>query len=89
MPSTLLFATNSSGRVFALPTQGSATWREFLYICIEFKKISAVKNFLWAVSGDRQVWVHVHGLDVPIRVKEEAYENERYRLKPRIEMSET
>lgn len=77
MPSTLLFATNSSGRVFALPTQGSA-WREFLYLGLEFKKISGVKNFLWAVSGDRQVWVHVHGLDVPIRYKEEAYENERW-----------
>lgn len=77
MPSTLLFATDSAGRVFALPTQGSA-WREYLYLGLEFKRISAVKNFLWAVSGDRQVWVHVHGLDVPIRVKEEAYENERW-----------
>jgi tectonin beta-propeller repeat-containing protein 1 len=31
---------------------------------------------MWAVGGDRQVYVHVHGLDIPIRIKEEAYENE-------------
>jgi hypothetical protein len=31
---------------------------------------------MWAVGGDRQIYVHVHGLDIPIRIKEEAYENE-------------
>lgn len=65
---------------------------------LEFKKISAVNHFIWAIGtsgtwihvcaasnvivivsgGDRQVYVHVHGLDVPIRIKEEVYENERW-----------
>lgn len=77
MPSTLLFATNNEGRVYALST-GGAAWREFLYLGLEFKKVSAVPHFLWAIGGDRQVYVHAHGLDIPIRVQEEAYENERW-----------
>lgn len=77
MPSSLLFANSSEGRVYTLSTN-SAAWREFPYNGMEFKKISAVPNFMWAIGGDRQVYVHVHGLDVPIRVKEESYENERW-----------
>lgn len=77
MPSTVLFATNNEGRVYALST-GHSAWREFLYLGLEFKKVSAVNNFMWAIGGDRQVYVHVYGLDVPIRIKEEAYENERW-----------
>lgn len=33
---------------------------------------------MWAIGSDRQVYLHCYGLDVPIRVKEEAYENERW-----------
>lgn len=77
MPSTLLFSTNSEGRVYTLSTSSTA-WKEFPYLGLEFKKISAVTHFMWAIGGDRQVYVHVHGLDVPIRIKEECYENERW-----------
>lgn len=77
MPSTLLFAINSEGRIFGLSSNGTK-WREFIYLGLEFKQISAVPNFLWAVGVDRQIYVHVHGLDFPIRVKEESYENERW-----------
>ncbi|XP_055609024.1 tectonin beta-propeller repeat-containing protein [Uranotaenia lowii] len=77
MPSTLLFANSNEGRVYALSTAGSA-WREFLYLGLEFKRISVVPHFMWAIGGDRQVYVHVYGLDIPIRIKEEAYENERW-----------
>lgn len=77
MPSSVLFVINNEGRVYALSTTSSA-WREFLYLGLEFKKISAVPHFMWAIGGDRQVYTHVHGLDIPIRVKEEAYENERW-----------
>ncbi|KAK6625221.1 hypothetical protein RUM43_005512 [Polyplax serrata] len=77
MPCSLLFALNSDGRVFGLSSNGTK-WREFIYLGLEFKQLSAVPNFLWAVGGDRQIYVHVHGLDIPIRVKEESYENERW-----------
>lgn len=77
MPSTLLFAVNNEGRAYALST-GNAAWREFLYLGLEFKKLSAVPHFIWAIGSDRQVYVHVHSLDVPIRVCEVSYENERW-----------
>lgn len=77
MPNTLLFATNNEGRIYTLSTSQSV-WKEFQYLGLEFKKISAIQNFLWAIGGDRQVYVHVHGFDIPIRVKEESFENERW-----------
>lgn len=77
MPSTYLYAINNEGRVFGLSTSGNM-WREFMYLGLEFKQLSAVPHFMWAIGGDRQVYVHVHGLDFPIRIKEETYENERW-----------
>ncbi|KAK1121372.1 hypothetical protein K0M31_010666 [Melipona bicolor] len=77
MPSSYLYAINNEGRVFGLSTSGTM-WREFMYLGLEFKQLSAVPHFMWAIGGDRQVYVHVHGLDVPIRIKEEIYENERW-----------
>lgn len=74
---SLLFAVNNEGKVYALSTSGSC-WREFMYLGLEFKTLSAVPHFLWAVGGDRQIYLHVHGLEIPIRVKEESYENERW-----------
>lgn len=71
----MLFALNNEGKVFGLATNGTK-WREFPYLSLDFKQISAVPHFLWAVGGDRQIYVHVHGLDIPIRVKEESYENQ-------------
>ncbi|KZC04781.1 Tectonin beta-propeller repeat-containing protein, partial [Dufourea novaeangliae] len=77
MPSSYLYAINNEGRVFGLSTSGNM-WKEFMYLGLEFKQLSAVPHFMWAIGGDRQVYVHVHGLDVPIRIKEEIYENERW-----------
>ncbi|KAL4710746.1 hypothetical protein ACJJTC_004391 [Scirpophaga incertulas] len=75
--SSLLFSINNEGKVYALSTSGSC-WREFMYLGLEFKTLSAVPHYLWAVGGDRQIYLHVHGLEIPIRVKEESYENERW-----------
>lgn len=80
MPSSMLFAVNNEGKIFGLSTNGTK-WREFQYLGLEFKQVSAVLNFLWAVGSDRQIYVHVHGLDIPIRIKEEAYENQVGRLR--------
>ncbi|CAH0558227.1 unnamed protein product [Brassicogethes aeneus] len=77
MPSSLLFGINNEGRVHTLSTTGSM-WRELPYAGQEFKKLSGVPHFLWALGGDHQIYVYVHGLDIPIRVVEESYENERW-----------
>jgi tectonin beta-propeller repeat-containing protein 1 len=75
MPGTSLFGVSNDGRVYVLSTTGSR-WHELDYLGIEFKHVSAVPNCVWAVGGDRQIYLHVHGLDIPIRVKEESYENQ-------------
>lgn len=75
MPSSVIFGINNEGRVYTLSTSGSV-WRELQYVGQEFKKISGIRHFLWALGGDHQIYVYVHGLDIPIKVKEEAYENE-------------
>ncbi|XP_034938051.1 tectonin beta-propeller repeat-containing protein [Chelonus insularis] len=77
MPNSYLYAINNEGRVFGLSTSGNL-WREFMYLGLEFKRLSAIPHFMWAIGGDRQVYVHVHELDIPIRIKEETYENERW-----------
>ncbi|XP_030751064.1 tectonin beta-propeller repeat-containing protein [Sitophilus oryzae] len=77
MPSSLLFGINNEGRVYTLSTSGSM-WRELPYNGQEFKKLSGVPHFLWGLGGDHQIYVYVHGLDIPIRIREESYENERW-----------
>lgn len=75
MPTSVLFGINNEGRVYTLSTSGSM-WRELQYVGQEFKKLTAIPHFLWALGGDHQIYVYVHGFDIPIRFKEEAYENE-------------
>jgi hypothetical protein len=65
-PGTALFAVNSSGRAFALCRE-SAAWQELEYLGIEFKRLSAAKNVIWAIGGDHQIYVYVYGIEVPIR----------------------
>ena len=77
VPGQNLFAVNSNGRIFYLEV-GSSTWTEFQYLGLEFKRISAAKNVIWAIGGDHQVYVFVYGIEVPIRVKESYYENQRW-----------
>lgn len=75
MPSSYLFGVNNEGRVHHLSTGGNV-WRELPYVGHDFKKISAVPHFLWALGSDHQIYLYVYGFDIPIKVKEEAYENE-------------
>lgn len=51
-------------------------WRELPYLGVEFKRVSAHETVIWALGGDHQVYVYVYGSSVPIRVCEEAYENQ-------------
>ena len=76
-PGETVFAVNSLGRVFSLG-KDDTKWREFDYLGIEFKRVSAASNVLWALGADHQIYVFVYGIEVPIRVKEVTYENERW-----------
>lgn len=75
MPSSNLFAINNLGRVFALRTD-QTVWEELPYLGIDFKRVSAHDTVVWALGGDHQIYVYVYGTSVPIRVCEEAYENQ-------------
>ncbi|XP_063601090.1 tectonin beta-propeller repeat-containing protein 1-like [Penaeus indicus] len=77
MPSSQIFAINNQGRVYSLSTDQSV-WRELPYLGVEFKRVSAHETVIWALGGDHQVYVYVYGSSVPIRVCEEAYENQRW-----------
>ena len=77
VPGKSLFGLNSNGRIFYLD-QESSKWNEFEYLGIEFKRISAVENVIWAIGGDHQIYVFVYGIEVPIRARETFYENERW-----------
>ena len=70
-----LFGVTNKGRIYALQTNNSV-WKELPYLGIDFKRISAHDSVLWALGGDHQVYVNVYGTSVPIRVCEEAYENQ-------------
>ncbi|KAK7024225.1 Tectonin beta-propeller repeat-containing protein 1 [Halocaridina rubra] len=77
MPSSQVFAVNNRGRVFSLATD-QAVWRELPYLGVEFKRVSTHETAVWALGGDHQIYVYVYGSSVPIRVCEEAYENQRW-----------
>ena len=77
IPGNSLFGLNSNGRIFYLD-QAATSWKEFEYLGLEFKRVSAAKNVIWAIGGDHQIYVFVYGIEVPIRAKETFYENERW-----------
>ena len=53
-------------------------WRELDYLGIEFKRVAAASNVVWALGADHRVYVWLFGVEVPIRVKENTYENQRW-----------
>ena len=53
-------------------------WIELPYLGIEFKRVAAIGDTLWAIGGDHQIYVCKFGVEVPIRVQEVTYENQRW-----------
>lgn len=80
MSRTNLWAVTNQGKVFTLSTSGQQ-WDELIYCGMEFKRVSAVNWCAWGIGGDHQMYVYIFGLDVPIRVTEVAYENQRWNPK--------
>jgi tectonin beta-propeller repeat-containing protein 1 len=77
-PGSTAFAVNSSGRIFGLRCDRDYRWVELPYLGLDFKRLSATHNSLWALGGDHQIYVCVFGVEIPIRVKEESFENQRW-----------
>ncbi|XP_013383971.1 tectonin beta-propeller repeat-containing protein 1 [Lingula anatina] len=85
MPSTYLWAVSNQGRVFKLAAN-STFWEEVKNrdshitpgTLSQFRKVSAAVGVTWAVGCDRHLYIYVVSTDVPIRVLEWTYENERW-----------
>ncbi|XP_045397278.1 tectonin beta-propeller repeat-containing protein 1 isoform X4 [Lemur catta] len=77
MPNSVLWAVDLFGRVHTLSTAG-----QYWELCkdgqLEFKRVSAATQCCWGIACDNQVYVYVCASDVPIRRREEAYENQRW-----------
>ncbi len=82
----VISSLNRSGSIYAVTTEGKAVqlsnglWSELVNECdteIRIKRISCCSSSLWAICGDHQVNLRLES-DVPIRVREEAYENQRW-----------
>ncbi|KAK6170342.1 hypothetical protein SNE40_018755 [Patella caerulea] len=70
---------NSSGNVFTLCTEN----RYFKEVGkdqggIKIKRVSACESCAWGIGHDQQVYTYICTTDVPIRVVETIYENQRW-----------
>ncbi|XP_042542936.1 tectonin beta-propeller repeat-containing protein 1 isoform X2 [Dipodomys spectabilis] len=77
MPASVLWAVDLFGRVYTLSTAGQY-WELCRDSQLEFKRVSAATQFCWGIACDNQVYLYVCASDVPIRRREEAYENQRW-----------
>ncbi|XP_037670097.1 tectonin beta-propeller repeat-containing protein 1 isoform X2 [Choloepus didactylus] len=77
MPASVLWAVDLSGRVHTLATSGQC-WELCRDVPLDFKRVSTAGQCCWGLACDNQVYVHVAAGDVPIRRREEAYENQRW-----------
>lgn len=75
MPSSALWAVDLFGRVCTLST-AAQHWELCRDAQLEFKRVSAAAQCCWGIACDHQVYVRVSSSDVPIRRREEAYENQ-------------
>uniref|UniRef100_A0A4X1TU43 Tectonin beta-propeller repeat-containing protein 1 n=1 Tax=Sus scrofa TaxID=9823 RepID=A0A4X1TU43_PIG len=72
-----LWAVDLFGRVCTLST-AAQHWELCRDAQLEFKRVSAAAQCCWGIACDHQVYVRVSSSDVPIRRREEAYENQRW-----------
>ncbi|XP_046945091.1 tectonin beta-propeller repeat-containing protein 1 isoform X2 [Lynx rufus] len=75
MPNSALWAVDLFGKVHTLSTAGQY-WEPCKDSQLEFKRVSAATQCCWGIACDNQVYVYVCASDVPIRRREEAYENQ-------------
>jgi len=76
-----LWVIDRDGRVFLFSVRDKS-WREISTPELGsrncFKRVSAVEDCAWAISANQQPYVFVHATELPIRVKVETYENQRW-----------
>lgn len=77
MPITLLWAVDVYGRVYSLST-ASERWERSDDMLLELKRVSAGKGRCWGIGCDHHVYLNIMPSEIPIRYREETYENQRW-----------
>lgn len=81
MLGTPLWLVSWDGNVFTLFTKAKYV-QQVNKSCSEytshFKRISATPDCAWGLSCYHQIYVYVYPLDIPIRIQDKTYENERW-----------
>ncbi|XP_041830326.1 tectonin beta-propeller repeat-containing protein 1 [Melanotaenia boesemani] len=77
MPVSLLWAVDVYGRVYSLSTVGQQ-WEQCRDAQMEFKRATAAQQCCWGIGCDNSIYLNVHASDLPVRYKEETYENQRW-----------
>lgn len=81
MGTSRLWVIDRDGRVFLFSVRDKS-WRQISTPELGsrncFKRVSALEQCAWAISANQQPYVFVHATELPIRVKVETYENQRW-----------
>lgn len=81
MGTSHLWVIDRDGRVFLFSVRDKS-WRQISTPKLGsrncFKRVSAVEQCAWVISANQQPYVFVHATELPIRVKVETYENQRW-----------
>ncbi|XP_051905239.1 tectonin beta-propeller repeat-containing protein 1 isoform X2 [Hippocampus zosterae] len=77
MSVTLLWAVDVYGRVYSVSTAGQR-WVRTEDALLELKRVTAGKGRCWGIGCDHHVYLNMIPHEMPIRYKEETYENQRW-----------
>ncbi|XP_056153261.1 tectonin beta-propeller repeat-containing protein 1 [Lampris incognitus] len=77
MPASLLWVVDVYGRVYSLST-GGQQWEQCRNTQLEFKRVAAAQHCCWGIACDHNIYLNVQASDLPIRYREETYENHRW-----------
>lgn len=75
MSSSLLWAVDVYGKVYSLCT-ARGRWERSEDAQLELKRVTAGQRRSWGIGCDHHVYVNIVPSEVPIRYREETYENQ-------------
>ncbi|XP_046351309.2 tectonin beta-propeller repeat-containing protein 1-like [Haliotis rufescens] len=80
MSDSRLWLVNTNGNVFTLSTKHRRL-RQLVKTYLDgvkLKRLAACQSGAWGIGHDHHVYIFVHSTEVPIRVQETTYENQRW-----------
>uniref|UniRef100_A0A4W5NFR7 Tectonin beta-propeller repeat-containing protein 1 n=1 Tax=Hucho hucho TaxID=62062 RepID=A0A4W5NFR7_9TELE len=77
MSSSLLWAVDVYGKVYSLSTT-RGRWERDEDTLLELKRVTAGQRCSWGIGCDHHVYLNIAPGEMPIRYREETYENQRW-----------